>query len=170
MRFMITFGHTDEELAAAQWAVAEAFRRAIGRSNVDPNTQQRLCEMLAQAPSSDPEQWAAGAAASLASAIARLRTDVEKKDRTLDHLRRERDSLNRTVADHDAHPLHEQIKTLSEERDHWRDLTISAERRAQTLENAHRAACTENDQLQTEVADLNRIIVEQQMALNGEYD
>ena len=166
MGFAVIFGHTDEELTAAQWAVVETFRLTVDGSKIDSDTQRDLYEILTQAPSSSPEQWAAGAAELFVDAIVRLRADLKKGERAFEYLCWERDSLRRIVADYNANPLHEQIETMTERRDHWRNLAASAEGRVQGLENARRADHAELDRLRGEIADLNRIVAEQQRQLN----
>jgi len=170
MGIRLLFGHTAEELTQAQWAVVDAFRRALDLGLSHPEARRTLREVLTRVHCSNPAQWAAGVAEALIGTIAQLQAAVASDDaREVERLRLERDSLRRIVADYNAHPL--QVQALTAERDRWRDLAAQAERRAQSLEQAlARARQThqaEVARLQEKIAALNRIIVEQQEELNA---
>lgn len=170
MGIRLLFGHTAEELTQAQWAVVDAFRRALDLGLSHPEARRTLREVLTRVHCSNPEQWAAEVAEALIGTIAQLQAAVASDDaREVERLRLERDSLRRIVADYNAHSL--QVQALTAERDRWRDLAAQAERRAQSLEQAlARARQThqaEVARLQEKIAALNRIIVEQQEELNA---
>jgi len=141
MGIRLLFGHTAEELTQAQWAVVDAFRRALDLGLSHPEARRTLREVLTRVHCSNPEQWAAEVAEALIGTIAQLQAAVV------------------------------QVQALTAERDRWRDLAAQAERRAQSLEQAlARARQThqaEVARLQEKIAALNRIIVEQQEELNA---
>ena len=171
MCIRVVFGHTDEELTEAKWAVVNAFRRALdgGLSHFD--ARRALREVLTRAHGSNPEQWAAEVAEALVETIAQLQAAVASDDaRQVERLRLECDSLRRVVADYNAHPLQAQVQALTAERDRRRAEADRLANRVRTLEDALRRAQqahqTEVARLQATIADLNRIVAEQQRQLN----
>jgi len=170
MCIRIVFGHSDEQLTEAQWAVVNALRRAIDRSLVHGNARQTLRDVLAGARSFSPEQWAAEVAKALVETIAQIQAAASHDAHEVQRLRLECDTLRRIVADYNAHPLQAQVEGLTQERDYWRSEAERLANQVQSLEDALRRARqahqVEVTQLQAEIAALNRVIVEQQEALN----
>ena len=167
---------TAEHTTDAQWDLVDILNQALDHDGwqytaVCHSLREILCQTRAQA--SSPRQWAEQFAQSLVRHVASLQAEADSTSRVaveLERLRLECDSLRRIVADCDAHPLQDEIQVLTRERDHWRVLTAEAERRAQSLEQAlateQRAHQDDVTHFQEEIIAFNRIIVEQQKALN----
>ena len=171
MCIRIVFGHSDEQLVEAQWAVVNALRRAVHHGSSHPDARRTLHDALARAHASSPEQWAVESAEALVQAIARLQTATANDDLEIQSLRLRCEHLQHLVERYNQNPLQEQAKTLTQERDRWREEAGRLSNRVHTLEEAlaraQQAHQAEVAALQETISDLNRIIVEQQEELNA---
>ena len=171
MCIRISFGHSDEQLVEAQWAVVNALRRAVYHGSSHPDARRTLHDALARAHASSPEQWAVESAEALVQAIARLQTATANDDLEIQSLRLRCEHLQQLVDRYNQNPLQERLKTISQERDHWREEAEQLTRRVRSLEEAlaraQQAHQSEVAALQATISDLNRIIVEQQEELNA---
>ena len=171
MCIRISFGHSDEQLVEAQWAVVNALRRAVYHGSSHPDARRTLHDALAHAHASSPEQWAVESAEALVQAIARLQTATANGDLEIQSLRLRCEHLQQLVDRYNQNPLQERLKTISQERDRWREEAEQLTRRVRSLEEAlaraQQAHQAEVAALQETISDLNRIIVEQQEELNA---
>jgi len=173
MCIRISFGHSDEQLVEAQWAVVNALRRAVYHGSSHPDARRILYDALARAHTytASPEQWAVESAEALVQAIARLQTATANDDLEIQSLRLRCEHLQQLVDRYNQNPLQERLKTISQERDRWREEAEQLTRRVRSLEEAlaraQQAHQSEVAALQETISDLNRIIVEQQEQLNA---
>jgi len=170
MCIRIVFGHTDEQITEAQWAVVNALRRAVDRSLVHGNARQTLRDVFARTHAASAEQWVAEVAEALVEIIAQIQAAASHDAHEVQRLRLECDTLRRIVAGYNAHPLQAQVEALTQERDRCHGEAERLANQVQSLEDALRRARqahqVEVTQLQAEIAALNRIVVGQQEALN----
>ena len=171
MCIRISFGHSDEQLVEAQWAVVNALRRAVYHGSSHPDARRILHDALARAHASSPEQWAVESAEALVQTIARLQTATANDNLEIQSLRLRCEHLQQLVDRYNQNPLQERVKVLTQERDRRREEAEQLTRRVRFLEEAlaraQQAHQAEVNYLQEEIAALNRIIVEQQEELNA---
>jgi len=171
MCIRIVFGHSDEQLVEAQWAVVNALRHAVYHGSSHPDARRILHDALAHTYASSPEQWAVESAETLVQAIAQLQTATANDDIEIQSLRLRCEHLQQLVDRYNQNPLQQRLKTISQERDRWREEAEQLTRRVRSLEEAlaraQQAHQSEVAALQATISDLNRIIVEQQEELNA---
>jgi len=171
MCIRIVFGHSDEQLVEAQWAVVNALRRAVYHGSSHPDARRILHDALAHTYTASPEQWAVESAETLVQTIAQLQTAAANDDLEIQSLRLRCEHLQRLVERYNQNPLQHKVKTLTQERDRRREEAEQLTRRVRSLEEAlaraQQSHRSEVASLQATIADLNRIIVEQQEQLNA---
>jgi predicted RNase H-like nuclease (RuvC/YqgF family) len=164
-------GRTQDELTAAQWAVVQAFRQGLDNGITYLEARQALRDIFIQAPGNDPEAWATDVAQALLKLIAQLQTAAKSVDQyEVARLRSTCDSLRLAVNAYRADPLKAQVERLTEQRDKCEDevdrLTRQVHHLEAALAQAQQVHQSEIARTQAEIVALNRIVVEQQEALN----
>lgn len=167
---------TAEHTTDAQWDLVDILNQALDHDGwqytaICHSLREILCQTRAQ--TSSPQQWAEHFAQALVRHVASLQAEADSTSRVaveLERLRLECDSLRRIVADCDAHPLQNEVEAITRERDHWRTLTAETGCRVESLERAlvaeQQAHQDDVTHFQEEIIAFNRIIVEQQEALD----
>ena len=173
MCFRIVVGHREEDLIAAQWDVVIALQMALESNWQYPEASQamRLILQAARAKTETPQICMAAFARSLLGKVAQLQKMTESADvHTVERLRREVASYRRIVSEFQANPLRAQVEELAQERDRLQSevdrLTNQVRNLEGTLAQAQAVHRSEKAQARQEIADLNRIVAEQQEALD----
>jgi hypothetical protein len=179
MSIHVTFGHTEKELLEAQWAAADALEQALADGWRYVETARTLHQLVHQsrARASNPEEWAELFAGGLVETLNAL-TSAAKSTSViaceLERLSAERDRLHRIIDEQSADPLREQVRQLTEERDSWRQRAADQAMRVDQLKTSLKYAEDQRQQqvsaLQVTIADLNRIVADQQGQLNERAD
>jgi len=172
----IVFPPSTQQVAEAQWALVDELDRALRQIGPQADARRLICDALLlarhQAPS--PFHWAEEFARALTKSLVtrQASADAARLRQQADALRRERDSLQRILAEYRADPLHDQVQRLSQERDEyrrWAATTLArAERAESDLAQAQERHDQERSRLQQTIADLNRILAESQSQLIGD--
>lgn len=180
MPLRIRLGYDEDDLLAAQWRLIAAFEQCLASSWPDP-ARQTLRDRLAQIPHTNttPTHWMAALAQSLLGLIATLQAAQESNLRlALTAAESDRDSLQRIVREYQQHPLQAQLAACTRERDQARTQVQQQAARvtdlSSALQRAQAAQATEVQRLQqqlaalrSEITTLNRLLVEQQEALQS---
>jgi hypothetical protein len=179
MPIHVTFGHTERELLEAQWAAVDALEQALTDGWRYVETARTLRQLIHQSRSKarNPEQWAELFAEGLVETLNSLTSAAKSTSAIayeLERLSAERDRLHRIIDEQRADPLQERVRQLTEERDNWRQRAADQAIRVDQLEASLRHAEDQRQQqvstLQATVADLNRIVADQQAQLNEHAD
>ena len=175
----VTFGHTEKELLEAQWAAVNALEQALTDGWRYEEAAQALHQLVRQSRTKarNPEQWSEFFAEDLVKTLNSLTSAASSASDVVYELERlgaERDHLRRAIDEHNTNPLQEQVRQLTEERDSWRRRTADQTMRTDQLKTSLSRAEDECQQqvatLQATIADLNRIVAEQQGRLNERAD
>jgi CTP synthase (UTP-ammonia lyase) len=172
MCIRLFFQPTEEQITAAQWALVKTFKQSASHSCRSPEAAHTLYDVLSgvQEQATSPDIWARMAANALIEAIAALHATTASQVHEMACVIQERDSLRCLVADYQANPTEQQVKKVKQDRDHWLNRSAQAEQRAERLEMAlvaeQKAHQDDIAKLQQRIADLNRIVAQQQEELN----
>ncbi len=172
MCIQIVRGHSDQELAAAEWSAVESLELCIAGLSLAPETRQALQQTLhnARAGAATSQQWAEALAQSLATVYAQAeRAPAALRD--LEITRMQLESYRRIVEENARNPLRQQVQQLTQERDQLRDqealYTQRIERLTKALARAKHSHQAETERMKADIGRLNRIVVEQQERLNA---
>ncbi len=166
MGFQIILRNVDEQIEEAQRAVANAFRMATEENAENERARLALYDIFDQMTTSDPVSAAADAGKALGALITHLCSELDEARQKVKKLRSGRDYYQLLVRKHNTSPLNEQIAQLTEERDDWQKKGEKSAVRVKNLERLEIAYRLKVEELEETIDDLNRIIVEQQEALN----
>ncbi|MCP4542289.1 MAG: hypothetical protein GY832_34640 [Chloroflexi bacterium] len=172
MCIRITFPPTDEQIAEAQWALINRLEQTIIGSLRYRDARQSLHQVLrhAREQSDSPQQWVAVFVRMLLDTVSTLPSATRIVSVSAARIER---SQSRIVDS-----LQEQVEKLTQSRDSFLRESVKCGNRATELENllslAQDKHCRDIDEhrqqvsdLQTTIADLNRVIAAQQNQLDG---
>ncbi|MBN1936247.1 MAG: hypothetical protein JW934_16380 [Anaerolineae bacterium] len=157
--------------AQAGQSVVNAFTYAVDAIWPPPEAGEMIRQAIAPIAAQTPELWASQAAHALVALVNRLQSDLVCTRTEMQQVRQECGNLR--ILTNQATELQKQIGHLRGSCDYWQDKAGHLQSRIESLEgqldqvereNQHQ--CAEVARLYEQIAQLNRIVVEQQDALN----
>ena len=167
MCIRITLPPTAEHIAEAQWDLIDALDQALRGDERHSDARRSLRGALREArvQANSPRQWAAAFAQALIETVSTLQAAANAAPAAaakIAQLGSERDYLHSIIGLQNTDQA--QIKVLTKERDDLLQRSTQLETALRLSQGEHRR---EASALQATIADLNRIVADQQARLNA---
>ncbi len=164
------FGYSDKQVVNAQWNIITILTEGLTEGQPSP-AQQLLLERLCSVPKMHtPGEYARTVAQAMAATVAKVLQQRDDLAAALKKCEQERHTLQSRVNYFEQHPPQEQLREQAKQIKHWRERAQNAEEDIAELKAAlvreQRANQARQNRLEGEIAELNRLVVEQQETIN----
>lgn len=166
------FGYSEKQVVDAQWNIITILTQALTEGHYPlSSTQQLLREGLCSVPKMHtPGEYARTVAQAMAATVAKVLQQRDDLAAALKKCEQECHTLQLRVNCFEQHPPQEQLREQAKQIKHWRDRAQNAEEDNAELKASlvreQRANQARQNRLEGEIAELNRLIVKQQEAIN----
>jgi len=163
-------GYSDKQVVNAQWNIITILTKGLTEGQPSP-AQQLLLERLCSVPKMHtPGEYARTVAQALVATVAKVLQQRDDLIAALKKCEQERHTLQSRVNDFEQHPPQEKLREQAKQIKHWRERAQNAEEDIAELKAAlvreQRANQARQNRLEDEIAELHRLIVEQQETIN----
>jgi len=165
-------GYSDKQVVDAQWNVITILTQALTEGHYPPSpTQQLLREGLCSVPKMHtPGEYARTVAQAVVAIVTKALQQRDNLAAALKKCEQERYTLQSRGNAFEQHPPQEKLREQARQIKHWRERAQNAEEDIAELKAAlfreQRANQARQNRLEGEIAELNRLIVEQQETIN----
>jgi hypothetical protein len=165
-------GYSKEQVVNAQWDIVTILIKGLAESHYPPTAaQQLLRDMLCCVREMDtPGEYVKTLTQALVAIVAKVQRQRDDNAASLKECEQECHILQMQVDYYHKHPLQEQLREQVEQINYWRSRAQDAEEDNAELKASlvreQRANQATQNRLQGEIAELRRLIVEQQETIN----